>query len=285
MNMSLQGNWFTELCPESHSAFSLEINKHCHHEKTSYQTIDIYDTKSFGHLMVIDGFIMLSERDNFFYHEMMSHVPLLTHPNPQNVVIVGGGDCGTLSECLSHPLQSITQVDIDERVTALSKQYFPKLCQKNSDPRASLLFEDGVAWMQKANDVSVDVIIVDSTDPIGPGEGLFNQAFYQQCHRVLRPNGLIVQQSESPLIHQDILQNMKQAMLKAGFESTLTYTFPQPVYPTGFWSATLASVGPMPTSFRKNDHAMEHVRYYCGSVHQACLQEVPMVKQLSGQLR
>lgn len=273
--------WVTEEHTISNSAFSLEISKHCHHEKTPFQVVDIYETKSFGHLMTLDGFMQLSQRDNFIYHEMLSHVPLLTHSNPKDIVIIGGGDCGTLSECLAHPISSITQIDIDQRVTQLSEQYFPELCKNNNDPRATLLFEDGVAWMKNATTESVDIIIIDSTDPIGPGEGLFNQAFYEQCYRVLKKDGLIVQQSESPLIHQKLIQTMKQSMILAGFEATLSYTFPQPVYPTGFWSATMASKGKMPSTFRDNDAAMEHVKYYCKSIHQGCMSEIPMIRDLN----
>ena len=162
-------NWFTEVCEEGGSAFSLHIKERLHSEKTAFQTIDIYRTSEFGNLMVIDGFVMLSARDNFFYHEMMSHPALFTHDDPGNIVIVGGGDCGTLREVLRHESVShALQVEIDERVTRLSEQFFPELCEANEDARAEFLFGDGIKWMAEAQDGSVDVIIVDSTDPIGP---------------------------------------------------------------------------------------------------------------------
>jgi len=140
----LDKNWFTELCDEAGSAFSLRIRAKLHEEQTPFQKIEIYETTDFGNLMVIDGFIMLSSRDNFLYHEMMSHPVLFTHPAPKRVLIIGGGDCGTLREVLRHPdVETVEQVDIDERVTRLSEIHFPELCEANDDPRAHLHFADG----------------------------------------------------------------------------------------------------------------------------------------------
>src|SRR5690606_11377001 len=155
-----------------------------------------------GRLMVIDGSIMLTQRDNFLYHEMMSHPALFTHPDPKRVVIIGGGDCGTLREVLKHAsVESVVQIDIDERVTRLSERFFPELCSSNGDPRADLRFEDGIEWIKRAADGSIDVLIIDSTDPVGPAVGLFAVDFYRECCRALAANGVMVQQSESPLLH------------------------------------------------------------------------------------
>ena len=204
--------WFTEIFQNEGTAFSLQIKKHLHNEQSKYQTLDIYDTETFGKLMVIDGCVMLTQRDNFLYHEMMSHPALFTHSQPKNVVIIGGGDCGTLKEVLKHDsVESVVQVDIDERVTRLSEQFFPELCEMNEDPRARLLFDDGIAWMKNAQAGSIDVVIIDSTDPVGPAEGLFAVDFYRDCYRVLSDGGVLVQQSESPLLHaQTIIKNVQQ---------------------------------------------------------------------------
>ena len=199
--MTLDRSWFTEPMESTGTAFSLKGEK-LHEEQTPYQKIEIWKTETFGYLMTIDGCTMVSTRDNFLYHEMMSHPALNSHPNPETVVIVGGGDCGTLREVLKHPeVKSATQVEIDERVTRLSEQYFPELCDKNSDPRATLFFGDGIQWMKDAAPGSIDLIIIDSTDPVGPAEGLFGKKFYLDCIKALKPTGLLVQQSESPLLH------------------------------------------------------------------------------------
>ena len=156
--MSLPENeWFTEVFQNEGTAFSLQIKKHLQQEKSPYQTIDMYETETFGNLMSIDGCVMLTSRDNFLYHEMMSHPALFTHQNPERVVIIGGGDCGTLKEVLKHStVKHVTQVDIDELVTRMSEKYFPELCTSNEDPRAELLFDDGIAWMRNAESDSVD---------------------------------------------------------------------------------------------------------------------------------
>ncbi|MFQ5489058.1 MAG: polyamine aminopropyltransferase, partial [Gammaproteobacteria bacterium] len=133
--MTLDKGWFTEICEEGGSAFSLKIKGKLHEEQTPYQTIAIYETETFGNLMVIDGFVMLSSRDNFLYHEMLAHPALFTHDNPRRVLIIGGGDCGTLREVLQHQeVEEVWQVEIDERVTRLAERYFPELCAANDDP-------------------------------------------------------------------------------------------------------------------------------------------------------
>ena len=239
--MTLDKNWFTEVCDECGSAFSLKVSEKLHEETSQFQKIEIYETETYGTLMVIDGFTMLSDRDNFLYHEMMTHPVLFTHPKPDKVLIIGGGDCGTLKEVLKHDeVKSVQQVDIDERVTRLSEQYFPQLCESNNDPRAELHFDDGIQWVRNAIPGHYDIIIVDSTDPIGPAEGLFNEAFYRDCHKALGDDGILVQQSESPISHIKLINDMRNAMASVGFESMHTLDFPQPLYPSGWWSATIA---------------------------------------------
>lgn len=236
-----QPSVFNELFAAEGASIGLQINALLHKEQSDYQTIEIYDTTHYGHLMVLDGCIMLTQRENFIYHEMMSHPALFSHSAPENVVIIGGGDCGTLLEVLKHPeVKSAQQVELDQRVTELSKQYFPELCQSNSDPRADFYFGDGIQWIKQAKKASIDVIIIDSTDPVGPAEGLFSTEFYRHCFRALKPEGLIVQQSESPLFHSDsIIKKMQNGLKQVGFSETAVRTFPQPVYPSGWWSCTM----------------------------------------------
>lgn len=266
--------WFTELCEEGGSAFSMKIREKLHDEKTDFQRIEIYATELFGNLMVIDGFVMLSARDNFLYHEMMSHPALFSHPDPRKVVIIGGGDCGSLREVMKHPgVTRGLQVEIDERVTRLSEEFFPELCVSNADPRAEFFFGDGIRWMKDAEPGSVDVIIVDSTDPIGPAEGLFTEAFYRDCHRALGNQGILVQQSESPMYHMNILNPMRRAMASAGFSDVQTLFFPQPVYPSGWWTATMAGKQDLLLAFREDAAADKTftTRYYNAGMHLAAL--------------
>ena len=283
--MTLDNSWFSEAYEPAGSAFSLR-GELLHSEQTPYQKIDIYQTEGFGKLMVIDGCTMLTDFDNFLYHERMSHPALFSHPNPRDVVIIGGGDCGTLREVLKHPeVTTCTQIDIDERVTRLSEQYFPELCSSNNDPRAILAFEDGIKWMEDRAPESVDVIIIDSTDPVGPAEGLFRREFYETCLKTLRPDGLLVQQSESPLLHgESIIRPMHDTLRAAGLKEPVTLQFPQPIYPSGWWSATMAGRDGKPGFLRRPaaEKSNLEARYYSADIHDASLVLPPFLEQLLG---
>lgn len=276
--------WFTEMCKEGGLAFSLAIKEKLHEETSPYQHIEIYQTETFGRLMVIDGFIMVSERDNFLYHEMMSHPALFIHPNPQRVLIIGGGDCGTLQEVLKHDtVKEVQQVEIDERVTRLAEKYFPQLCGGNGDPRVCFHFGDGIRFVAEAPANSADIVIVDSTDPIGPAAGLFQAPFYANCRRLLGEQGILVHQSESPLIHLHLLKKMRAEMRNGGFTEVRTLTYPQCVYPSGWWSATLA--GHALSQFREQDAVAKTfpTRYYNADIHRASLAIPEFLRQIEEQ--
>ncbi|MBS0431586.1 MAG: polyamine aminopropyltransferase [Proteobacteria bacterium] len=276
-------SWFTEAHEASGSSIGFRTRRLLHEEKTRFQNIEIHETSDWGNLMVIDGCIMLTSRDNFLYHEMMAHPALFTHARPANVAIIGGGDCGTLREVLRHPeVGQAVQVEIDERVTRLAERYFPELCEANADPRARLLFEDGIRYMADCAPDSLDVVIVDSTDPVGPAEGLFNAAFYASCFRALGQGGILVQQSESPIAHLDLIRSMRAAMRKAGFGALHTLTFPQPCYPTGWWSCTMARKGAGLSDFRE-DAAQARpfaTRYYNAGIHRGALSPPEFMRSL-----
>ena len=285
--MSLDDRWFTEIHEAEGSAFSLKIKGKLDEVQTPFQKIEIFETEEYGNLMIIDGCTMVSTYENFLYHEMMSHPVLFSHPNPKRVVIIGGGDCGTLREVLKHPgIESAVQVDIDEQVTRMSEKYFPELCESNGDPRATLLWDDGIKYVKDLEPGSVDIVIVDSTDPVGPAEGLFSRPFFEDVHKALAPNGIVVQQSESPLYHTDrIIKPMHDMMRSAGFLDVMTITFPQPLYPSGWWSATLACKD-MPIMFAREEQAEElpfQTEYYNAAVHRAaCARPEFMRKKLLG---
>ncbi|HLU12378.1 MAG TPA: polyamine aminopropyltransferase, partial [Arenimonas sp.] len=218
--------WLHENFEHTGSAFGLRVTRKLDEVQSPFQKIEIWESTDWGKVMLIDGAMMVTTRDNFFYHEMMAHAPLYTHADPKDVVIIGGGDCGTLREVLKHSgVRSAVQCDIDEQVTRMAEKYFPELCESNNDPRARVMFDDGIAWMANAAPESVDLIIVDSTDPVGPAEGLFNRAFYENCLKALRPGGLLVQQSESPLALMDLILDMRREMQGAGFASFRTLPF------------------------------------------------------------
>lgn len=268
MSQLNENQWFTEVMDSTGTAFSLRITEKLAEEQSPFQKVEIYNTTDFGKLMIIDGCTMVSTRENFVYHEMMSHPALFTHPNPKNVVIIGGGDCGTLREVLKHPgVETVHQIDIDEVVTRMAEKYFPELCDSNSDPRATIMFDDGIKFMREAAPESIDIIIVDSTDPIGPGEGLFNRAFYESCLVALRSDGILVQQSESPLLHLSLIKDMRDAMQDSGFTSLQTLQFPQVIYPSGWWSCTLAGKQNSLETIRTEDAKQFEGDYYNFDIH------------------
>jgi len=272
--MPLDKNWYTEEWAGQGSAISLKINSKVHDEQSTYQRIEIYETETFGTLMTLDGLVMVTDRDNFVYHEMMSHPALFTHPDPQRVLVIGGGDCGTLHEVLKHKSVTLAeQVELDERVTRVSEKFFPELCESNNDPRARLHFADGIKWVADAKPETYDVIIIDSTDPVGPAAGLFSEAFYKNCFRALRPNGVVVGQSESPLFHADLILSVQKSFKAAGFREVATLFFPQCTYPSGWWSATMAGKDMALANFRAQDATAKTfaTRYYNRDIHAAAL--------------
>lgn len=266
--------WITEIFPSEGSAFSFKIKSKLHEEESAYQKIAIYDTEKFGHLMVIDDCFMLTQRDNFFYHEMLSHPALFTHFDPKQVVIIGGGDCGTLREVLKHPkVEKVIQIDIDERVTRLSEIYFPELCSSNQDPRAEFHFADGIKWISNCAPNTLDIIIIDSTDPVGVAEGLFSVDFYRSCFKALKNAGILICQSESPFYHVGLIQKIQKNLMESGFHSTATLPFPQPCYPSGWWSATMAGKLANVQEFSIEAAIQKPFRteYYNAAIHQAAL--------------
>jgi spermidine synthase len=282
--MSLDGTWYTEQWADQGAAISLKIRAKLHDEQSRYQRIEIYQTETFGNLMTLDGLVMVTDRDNFIYHEMMSHPALFTHPNPRRVLIIGGGDCGTLCEVLKHPtVERAEQVELDERVTRVAEKFFPALCASNHDPRARLHFDDGIQWVARAQPQSYDVIIVDSTDPIGPAAGLFSEPFYRDCRRALRPNGIVVGQSESPLFHAELIRSVHRTLRAAEFQDVASMNFPQCTYPSGWWSATLASKDGTLASFRERDIDTKPfpTRYYNRAVHHGARAAPQFLEDLS----
>ncbi len=272
--MTLDNTWYTEQWAEQGSAISLKLKQRLHDEQSEYQRIEIFETETFGRLMTLDGLVMVTDRDNFVYHEMMTHPALFTHPNPRRVLIIGGGDCGTLNEVLRHPgVQLAEQVELDERVTRVAEQFFPALCASNNDPRAALHFADGIKWVADAKPDSYDVIIVDSTDPVGPAAGLFSAEFYRQCHRALGAHGVVVGQSESPLFHADLIVQMHQALRTAGFADVGSLSFAQCTYPSGWWSATMARKSGKVADFREADARAKTfpTKYYNAALHRGAL--------------
>jgi len=236
-------NSFTETY-EKDTFFTIRPTKHLHSEKSPYQQIDIYDSETFGRFLTLDGFMMLTEKDEFIYHDMITHVAMAVNPDIKQVLIIGGGDGGTSREILRYPfIEKVDLVEIDERVVRLCQKYLLQTaCKLDNDSRLHLYFEDGVQFVSNVPDHSYDLILVDSTDPIGPGEGLFTHHFYAQCERILASDGILINQHESPYYSKDAYE-MKRShqKIKAHFPIAKVYQFHMPTYPSGHWLFGFAS--------------------------------------------
>jgi spermidine synthase len=238
--MSLDATWFTEIHQDT--AFSLRMTEKLHEEQTPFQKIEIYETRGFGTLMVIDGCVMLTDRDNFIYHEMMSHPVLYTHSDPKNVLIIGGGDCGTLREVLKHP-----EVERPRRWTSTSgSRAWPRStsrsCASPTTTRARGCCSTTASSTCRTPRPERRRDHRRQHRPGGSGGGpVLHRLLRQDCIKALGPGGMLVQQSESPLLHTDtIIKPMHDSLRAAGFLDVLALHFPQCTYPSGWWTATMA---------------------------------------------
>ncbi|MEM0951480.1 MAG: polyamine aminopropyltransferase [Cyanobacteria bacterium P01_H01_bin.74] len=219
--------------------------------QSKFQQISIVETALMGKMLLLDGMVMTSERDEFIYHELIAHIPLLAHPCPKTVLIIGGGDGGTLREVLKHPtVERAVLCEIDEMVIDACKQFLPTIASTLNSEQDAARFEielrDGAAYVYE-NPNTFDVIIVDSTDPIGPGERLFTEAFYKNTKAALTESGIMVNQSESPISSPDECRRIN-AMLHAVFPVVKPYTACVPTYPGSQWTWTFCSNGILPNN-------------------------------------
>lgn len=260
--------WYTEK-HTPHSGITMEVMKSIYHGESEYQTLDILDTFEFGRMLLLDGVVMLTERDEFVYHEMLAHVPLNTHPSPEKVLVVGGGDGGTVREALKHPqVGEVTLVEIDRMVVEAALEHLPFISKGLRDPRTKIVYGDGVRFISDTPPGSYDVILVDSTDPVGPAEALFTEDFFRNCAAALGPDGVFVTQSESPFYHMpfmvDIYRKMSGIYPQVGF-----YFAAVPTYPSGNWSFLMGSRAGNTSLPECRDHVDLPTKYYDRQIHLA----------------
>ncbi len=258
--------WFTEEWLPG-LRFSVQVKSLVHYKKTEFQELCIYDTVQLGRILTLDNVIQSTERDEYIYHESLVHVPLFAHARPKKVLIIGGGDGGSLREALKHPsVRQVTLVDIDGDVIQASKDYLPRWNAGFSDPRANVIVGDGLAFVEKAK-AEYDAVIVDSTDPVGPGECLFTEEFYSDIRRALRPGGVFSAQTENPIIMPEVVRDI-YGKIKRVFPVAGLYTAPVPTYPGGWWSFTCASLGPDPKTPLREPEESWGLRYYSRAIHE-----------------
>lgn len=235
--------WYQEN-EKDHLRISYKMKNILFSGQSEFQSVDVIDTVAYGKMLLLDGLVMITDRDEFVYHEVIAHVPVLNHPNPKKVVVIGGGDGGTVRELLKHPeIEEIVLAEIDGMVVDVSRKFFPDVACGLDDKRVKVKIGDGVAYMQDHKPGDLDIVIVDSTDPIGPGEGLFSGDFYRSVQKALKPDGIMICQSESIWFEAPILQRIFRNV-SAGFKYIKPFAGPVPTYPRGTWSWTMASNRP-----------------------------------------
>ncbi|MGN1119882.1 MAG: polyamine aminopropyltransferase [Oscillospiraceae bacterium] len=265
--------WFTEDHTEN-IRFSIKIKEHLHTEQSEFQKIDILDSVELGRILVLDGCLMLSEKDEYIYHEMITHVPMATNPNIKRVLVIGAGDGGTIRELTRFKsIEHIDMVEIDRRVVELCREYLPQTACRLDDPRVHIHYEDGLKYVRNKN-AEYDLIIVDSTDPFGPGEGLFTKEFYGNCYKALNDDGILVNQHESTF-YDEYAEIMKRAhsRIKSFFPTALVYQAHIPTYPSGHWLFGFASKRFHPVKDQNAEWWLSQglkTKYYNQYVHSGC---------------
>jgi len=262
--------WYTEKHTDTVD-FSIKVQEHLYTAKSPFQQIDFFKSEEFGVFFTLDGLMMVNEKDEFIYHDMISHVAMATNPDIKNVLVIGGGDGGTVRELTRYSsIEKIDMVEIDEMVVRACQKYLPITAGQLEDDRVSLYFQDGLEFIN-GKEAAYDLILVDSTDPIGPGEGLFSEAFYKDCFKALSEKGILVNQHESPY-YANYAKEMKRShnKIKRIFPISKVYQFHMPTYPSGHWLFGFASKALDPVEdFKPNKWAAFglETKYYNTELH------------------
>ena len=233
--------WFSELHTPN-VKLSIRVDRQLYSGHSEFQRIDVFDSPEFGRFLALDGYMMLTEKDEFIYHEMIVHVPMAVHPHVRRVLVIGAGDGGVIRElCRYDDIEQIDMVEIDPQVVEVCREYLPQTACSLDDPRVKIYYEDGLRFIRRCEDL-YDLIIVDSTDPFGPGEGLFTREFYGNCFKALKEDGIMVNQHESPFYDQDAIamQRAHQRIVES-FPFSRVYQAHIPTYPSGHWLFGFAS--------------------------------------------
>ncbi len=233
--------WFSEM-QTPNVKFSIRVERQLYSGQSEFQRIDVFESPEFGRFLTLDGYMMLTERDEFIYHEMITHVPLAVHPKVKRVLVIGAGDGGVIRELVRYPeIEDIDLVEIDELVVEVCRKYLPQTACRLDDPRVHIHYEDGLKYIRSCEN-EYDLILVDSTDPFGPGEGLFTREFYGNCFKALKDDGIMINQHESPFYAEDAAacQSMHKLIVES-FPISKIYQAHIPTYPSGHWLFGFAS--------------------------------------------
>lgn len=263
--------WFSE--PHTPNVkLSIRVERQLYSGESDFQRIDVFESSEFGRFLVLDGYIMLTEKDEFIYHEMMVHVPMSVHPHVKQVLVIGAGDGGVVRELTKYPeIERIDLVEIDEQVIQVCREFLPGISCKLDEERVHIYYEDGLRFVRARED-AYDLIIVDSTDPFGPGEGLFTREFYGNCYKALKEDGVMVNQHESPFYEADATACMRaHKRIVETFPVSKVYQAHIPTYPSGHWLFGFASKKYHPLRDLDKDRFLDReldTRYYTPRLHE-----------------
>ncbi|MEW5795102.1 MAG: polyamine aminopropyltransferase [Candidatus Zixiibacteriota bacterium] len=275
--------WYSELHNHT-SGLTLKVNRVVESCRSEFQRIEILENNDFGKILVLYGSLMVCDRDNNAYNEMITHVPLFCHPSPNEVLIIGGGDCGALTEVLKHlEVKRCTMCEIDRMVVEVSKRHFPRLTVGLEDRRARVVYQDGKKFIEDTSE-KFDLILLDLSDPVGPAADLFQKSFHQSVFDRLNNNGIMVAQSESPYYNQETVRAMYRN-LREIFPLVRMYTCFMPIYPSAFWSFAFCSKGIDPVrdfDQARYDKTKPSTRYYNAEIHRAAFSLPQFVRELVG---
>ncbi|WP_335871433.1 spermidine synthase [Bacillus sp. 2205SS5-2] len=273
------GFWFTEKQTENFG-ITMKINRTLHTEQTDFQKLEMAETAEWGNMLFLDGMVMTSQKDEFVYHEMVAHVPLFTHPNPETVLVVGGGDGGVIREVLKHPsVKKAVLVEIDGKVIEYSKQYLPEIAGELENERVEVKVDDGFMHIAQSENI-YDVIMVDSTEPVGPAVNLFSKGFYAGISKALKEDGIFVAQTDNPWFKADLIRTV-QRDVKEIFPITNLYIANIPTYPSGLWTFTVGSKKHNPLEVQEDRFHEIDTKYYTKELHKAAFVLPKFVKDLT----
>jgi len=275
--------WYTENHTKN-VKFSIKVDKQLVSTESEFQRIDVFESYEFGKILVLDGYLMLTEKDEFIYHEMITHIPMAVNPEIKDVLVIGAGDGGTIRELTRYEsIENIDMVEIDKLVVDVCKEYIPQTASKLDDDRVNIYYEDGLKFVRSKQNV-YDLIIVDSTDPFGPGEDLFTREFYGNCYKALKKNGILVNQHESPYYPNDaVAMQRAHNRIRSVFPVARVYQAHIPTYPSGHWLFGFASKGLDPIADLKEEKWNSlglKTKYYNTDLHKGCFAIPNYVKEL-----
>ncbi|MCL2053599.1 MAG: polyamine aminopropyltransferase [Oscillospiraceae bacterium] len=274
--------WFSEMhTPDV--KMSIRVERQIHTEQSEFQRIDVFESNEFGRFLTLDGYMMLTEKDEFIYHEMITHVPMASNPDIKTILVIGAGDGGTVRELTRYDgIERIDMVEIDERVVEVCKEHLPQTACKLNDPRVKIYYEDGLRFVRNKENV-YDLIIVDSADPYGPSEGLFTSEFYGNCFGALKEKGILVNQHESPYYFEDAKAMQRtHRCIRENFPVGTIYQAHIPTYPSGHWLFGFASKGisPLDADLGRWNGLGLSTAYYNTEIHEGCFAMPNYVKEL-----